>query len=128
LEICPPECELTSYDTHSSFSTYPNSENYENLIKVFPIIVDNYRNENVSIDQIDYDRLKLSVSCAYIYFSDLKYVYIEQSPTRLLVDLLSSLGGTLGLFTGISFLSFVEIFELSIEIFYIFIDKKRNYK
>ena len=37
----------------------------------------------------------------------------------LLIDLIPSIGGTIGLFVGTSFLSFIEIFELFIETFYI---------
>ncbi len=111
---------------HSSFGTYPNAATYTNLLNFNSIIIDNFKNENISRDELDYERLQQSVSCVYIYFNDLNYVYIEQSPTRLFVDLLSSLGGTLGLFVGVSFLSFVEIFELLIEILYVFRDKRRQ--
>jgi hypothetical protein len=39
------------------------------------------------------------------------------------IDLLAYIGGQMGLFLGISFLSFVEIFEIFIEMLYI-ISKK----
>ena len=58
-----------------------------------------------------------------IYFLDTKYTVMNQQPKMETFDLVSNLGGILGLFIGISFLSFVEFIEILIEIFYIqFID------
>lgn len=51
-----------------------------------------------------------------IYYSDLSYTFIEESPYWDLFLLLSNIGGNLGLFVGMSFLSFVEIFELFFEL------------
>ena len=48
---------------------------------------------------------------------------MKQEPKILLTDLVSNIGGTLGLFLGISFLSFIELFELIIEILFIFFKK-----
>lgn len=48
----------------------------------------------------------------HIYYSDLSYTFIEEGPYWDLFLLLSNIGGNLGLFVGMSFLSFVEIFEL----------------
>ena len=36
-----------------------------------------------------------------------------------LIDLISGIGGILGLFLGVSFLSFIEIFELIFELVYL---------
>ena len=52
----------------------------------------------------------------YIYFGDLRYTLISQQPKTILADLVSNVGGTLGLFLGMSFLSFIEIVEIIFEL------------
>lgn len=49
-------------------------------------------------------------------FTDLSTLYISQIPKMSLFSFISNIGGTLGLFIGISFLSFVEIVELLVDI------------
>jgi len=55
------------------------------------------------------------------YYKELKYVSIRQDPKMDRIDLIANIGGLFGLFLGASFLSLVEIFELMLEIFYLFI-------
>jgi len=81
---------------------------------------------------LECDSLSYSISLSSIngvntgfdlYFFDTRYTVISQKPKMEAFDLVSNLGGILGLFIGISFLSFVELIEILIEIFYIqFID------
>ena len=54
-----------------------------------------------------------------VYFDSLDYTLIDQMPKMNMLDLISNIGGNLGLFIGVSFLSFAEIIELIIEIFFI---------
>ena len=51
-----------------------------------------------------------------VYYESLKYTLISQQPKTQLLNLIPNIGGALGLFIGISFLSFIEIIELFIEI------------
>jgi len=39
------------------------------------------------------------------------------------IDLISNIGGSLGLFVGISFISFLELFEILVEIIFIYSEK-----
>jgi hypothetical protein len=55
-----------------------------------------------------------------VYFSDLKYTLITQQPKYEIFDLISNVGGILGLFLGISFISFLEIFEVFAEFIYVY--------
>lgn len=52
-------------------------------------------------------------------FSDLSSLEIIQIPKMNSFDLVSNVGGLLGLFIGITFLSFVEVLELIIDVFYV---------
>jgi amiloride-sensitive sodium channel subunit alpha/amiloride-sensitive sodium channel subunit gamma len=60
----------------------------------------------------------------HIYYDSLDYTSITESVKFSGSDLISNIGGTLGLFIGISVLSFVEIIEIIIEIFLIFAKNK----
>lgn len=51
-----------------------------------------------------------------IFFNALEYTYHSQIPKTSLIDLISSIGGTLGLFMGLSLLSFIEFFDLLINV------------
>ncbi len=65
-----------------------------------------------------HDTLKFKV-----YFKELKYTLMSQQPQMELSNLISNTGGILGLFLGISFLSFIELVELAIIIMYSVFDK-----
>ena len=56
----------------------------------------------------------------YIYFTDLSYRDSKEIPKISLSALISGIGGALGLFIGIRFLSIVEFIEFFIEILFIF--------
>jgi len=58
------------------------------------------------------------------YYRSLKYALITQQPKFLLFDLISNIGGILGLFVGISFVSFFELTEILMQIVFIFFRKK----
>jgi hypothetical protein len=53
------------------------------------------------------------------FYESLSYTVIDQIPKMNMLDLISNIGGNLGLFIGVSFLSFAEIIELFIEILFI---------
>lgn len=104
---CPLECDSIYYDVLSSFSKIV-------INKV--VIEDNNYYRNAAEHLIGFN----------VYFTDLKFTKIVQSPKFEFFDLVSNIGGILGLFTGISFLSFAELIELILEIFYIIYDKNKN--
>ena len=58
-----------------------------------------------------------------IYFDQMKETVILEEIKTELTDLVSNIGGILGLFTGFSFLSLVEIFEIVFQISAILLKK-----
>ena len=60
---------------------------------------------------IPIDELKNSLVYVRIYFDNLNYKIKYQIPKIYLFDLVSAVGGTLGLCLGMSFLSLFEIFD-----------------
>jgi hypothetical protein len=61
-----------------------------------------------------------------VYYGNLQYTVIDQIAQMNGFDLISNIGGNLGLFIGISFLSFAELIELLVEILCIILGKKGN--
>ena len=54
----------------------------------------------------------------------MRYTVIRQDPKLQPVDLISNIGGLLGLFLGMSFLSFLELVEIVNEIIFIIYETK----
>ena len=115
---CPVECdsELLTYSTSSL--EYP-SEGYGNLLMNLREIQAKFGKDSVTFEE-----LKKSVLAVNVYYDDLKYTVIEESPSTELITLIAGMGGTLGLFIGVSFLSFVEIVEILIKILFIYNEEK----
>ena len=56
--------------------------------------------------------LESTVVYLRIYFDRLELEKMDEIPKITIIDLVSSIGGTVGLFLGMSFMSFFEIFDL----------------
>jgi len=63
-----------------------------------------------------------------IYYENLQYTSITQIPKEEVFDLIASLGGSLGLFIGLSFMTVFEIGELLIESFFLLLERRKNLK
>lgn len=132
VEQCPHECSSNSYDLSISYSDYPSRVFHNNLAKqdktglyewAFQI------NRSSRLDSLDLARASLVK--LFVYFDDIKFTQITEAPSITFVDLIANIGGTLGLFIGISLLSFVEIIELVLEIIVVVCvnyKKKKNSK
>ena len=67
------------------------------------------------------------MSRANIYFKTTTVTHIEEQPMIKGFDLASSIGGTLGLFVGMSILSMFKVFQLLCELISIlFCQEKQN--
>ncbi len=80
-------------------------------------------------DSISYSVLKDSVRYDFqdlvIFFESLKYTSISELPKTDGFDFISNIAGISGIFIGASFVSFFEITEIIIEIFFILFEKKK---
>lgn len=66
-----------------------------------------------SITINDYENdYESNLTALRVYFRSLKHTLIKQYPKLLIFDLISNIGGTLGLFIGVSFVSLFEITEI----------------
>ena len=104
LSLCPLECDSIQYDLSISSSNFPSRYAY-----------DVYKSD---LGGLTYDQLKERSIYLNIFYSNLNYLQISESPKTSLNDLMSNVGGTLGLYIGISFLSLIEIVEIVCEIIF----------
>lgn len=122
IDDCPHECKQTTYDLSISYVDFPSRRfaeflgNHDSLLNksLAPIRDDNKTSEFSVVELARDSFVQISV-----YYDEIKYTSISEAPTISLFDMIANIGGTLGLFIGISLLSFVEIIELMIEIFLI---------
>ena len=80
-----------------------------------PIIQAKYASD---LSKLDYDSLKRNLVQIWVSYSELGYDrYVEIAKTEV-IDLVSNIGGTLGLFLGMSFLSIAEILDILLQILF----------
>jgi hypothetical protein len=108
LKKCPMECTKMKFNNYLSYSTYPSDfyvnsiRNEKTFSKYFSM---NHKN--------DFDmNLKNNLVKLNVFYDSLSLVTLKESPTMTIIDLFSSIGGTLGLFLGMSILSFIEFIEI----------------
>jgi hypothetical protein len=101
-EICPESCVNHQIETILAYGSFP-SESYGNLLRNHPKVVNKFTN-NQSIEE------PLPVASFKVYYSDLQTVITKEIPLIDKTNVVSTIGGTLGLFLGLSVLGFIEIF------------------
>jgi hypothetical protein len=103
--LCPFECNRVVYDLEVTSASYPSP-----WYHLQDTLVD--RNTSLMIN---------------VYYQNMYYTLIEDTPKLTINILVSIIGGNLLLLMGMSFLSFVEVFEFCTYIlFIIFKDKRRK--
>ena len=113
-KLCPLECDSIRYDVSISSNTAISRQGYNLYKKIIDAFAQKYGEYNLT-----YEEVKERLLILNIYYSELSYIRISESPKTSIIDLFSNLGGTLGLYVGISFLSFIEIVEIILEIIFI---------
>ena len=111
MPLCPLECNRTDF-------TYTVSE----IDLMGDLTVDFIKeNTNLASDFVTVPINELtaqkSVSQISIFYYSLTYTLLTETPRMDIVGLLASIGGNLGLFMGVSVLSFCELIDVLIEIF-----------
>ena len=112
-QLCPDECDSMSYTI----------SNYFELIPISGPLSSTDRNTSDLAEFKTYEELHEHYIRVYVYYKELKYTLISEDPKTETFNFVSSIGGILGLFLGISFLSFIEIFEIIFEVLCYLINK-----
>ena len=72
-------------------------------------------------ETLTYDMYKERFAGLNIYYTNLQHIRITQAPKITLIDLISNLGGTIGIFLGFSIFSLIEVMEIFVQIIFILI-------
>jgi hypothetical protein len=115
------ECYQSASDNFSSSSFYLESCNCPLECRTVKI------SHSITLRDYNYKtKYETNYLSVFIYYSELKETVMREYPKYLVQDLIANFGGQLGVFLGASFLSFVEILELMIEISIIIYSKLKR--
>lgn len=127
---CPEECVTTSLKYTRKITSYPPPDSSAIKARLFRFLnvteITGYELSAYFWDNFNYDytgrsndwlvrSLSIEVNLNY---ENAKYEILTEIPKLSLNDLIANIGGTFGLFLGISLLSFVEILDLLVKVFY----------
>jgi acid-sensing ion channel, other len=115
LKQCPLECSTVTYDVKTSSLDFP-SQSFFNFLVNDTSFIDLWENDTST---------KFTVANSYLYLISLKIYYpntqftlISESPKTAIFDLISQIGGSLGMLLGFSIFHLVELFEIIILVLY----------
>ena len=116
---CPLECEYATYDSVATSLEFPSQQFYDAL---------KFNSDNSSLLLLEqsYVEYKQSHALLNIFFPNVAYTEISQTPKTSLVDLISNLGGALGIFLGFSIFSCIELAEVMVQILVVVFCKKKH--
>lgn len=115
---CPLECDSIKYNSFKSYAKYPSAA-YASVLSKNSNIRAKYDNSNTLNQTV----LKQNMLELNVFYDKMDYYVFEEVANMKLTDLLSTIGGTLGLFLGISVLSLFEIIDIVLQIL---LYKRRN--
>ncbi|KAF6036229.1 SCNN1D [Bugula neritina] len=114
LGSCPIQCWESQYQHSISTSQWP-SNNYE------PYLEQTLKTRGKALKKMleasDRDGLREEFVKLEIYFDNLNFYRYKERPSMTFEDLIGNIGGHLGLWIGMSVISFVEVFELIVSLF-----------
>ena len=112
---------MINYMTAFSANNFP-SEAYANSLIQNKKLQEKFGNRT----NITMDELRKNIVSVMVYYDDLIYKSFTENAKMTIADLISNIGGTIGLFLGLSFLSFIEIVDVIIHIICLFLKLKTN--
>lgn len=117
---CPLECNQTLYTT--SMSSYDLIGNlYADFINSKPNLLNDF-----NLKPVDVETARRNFVSVSLYYNSLSYTLSEEKPSLDIVALLANIGGTMGLFLGISFLHVCELVDVFLELGFMFVEKRRK--
>lgn len=110
-DLCPQECDMTHFDVSVSYLDFPTYLTYKDILATYlEQLAKLFKTENIT-----YEMFAKSFVGVNIYFNEFKVTEMEETAAMSFVELVSNIGGTIGLFISFSLLGFVEFIELVIE-------------
>ena len=105
---CPLECDSMSFDFTISSLTFPTDQMYAKF-KADKTYYDGIKS-SLDIDLSTYELFKESYLALNIFYPSTQFTKITISPKTSVIDLISNVGGSIGIFLGFSMFSIFEIF------------------
>lgn len=112
--MCPLGCNKMTYSFAASTTNFPTAA-YGNKLLKNSFVSKKY--PNISLAELEKRLVALN-----IYYPKLSYSFVSEQQQYTITDLISSIGGSLGLLLGASLLSLMEVVDLFLRIFMIFLD------
>jgi hypothetical protein len=106
---CPLECNSTEFTFTRTSQTYTGML-FSNLVKKNPVFASDFTYTPITEETASNKFVEVN-----LYYDKLSFTSSEDSPSMDIVALFGSVGGTLGLFLGLSVLSFCEVFHVIFE-------------
>ena len=119
---CPLECDTILYDTQMSGLEFPSRELYA-MFSFNKTLLDVEQRE-IKSNFSTYELFKDNSLSLTVFYPHTEYTQITVSPKILSIDLLSQIGGSLGMFLGFSMFHVIELFEIIFLLIYILVIKK----
>ena len=110
LSQCPLECNATEF-TFSVTSQRSSGSGYTSLINENPNLSSDFNTTPINSDTTSNKFVQLNV-----FYDSLTYSISTDTPSMDIVSFLANIGGTVGLFAGLSLLSICEIMHVLFEI------------
>ena len=111
LEQCPLECETVTYDVQTSILEYPSQSMYNYLMNQSSFLSAWQNSTGMTFDRNYCDQYIVSMK---IFYPFTQYTKISEEPKTNVFDLISQIGGSLGMLLGFSLFHLIEIIELFI--------------
>ena len=121
---CPLECNSVTYDVTLSSLEYPSQSLFAKLnnSQTYRDYFQKVYNETLSLDAY-----KSRTVSFVVYYPNLQYTQLIESPKTSVADLFSQIGGSLGMFVSFSIFTLFELCEIVILIiFNIFFKNESN--
>lgn len=113
---CPLECQSSLYAVSLSNNEYPTNSYIDESLVARPMYFEDVYRE--SVGNITYTKVRECFTSVFIYFETLAIEQVNEQEMFDTFGLISNLGGTFGLFLGVSILTLVEFIEMVAFLFY----------
>ena len=84
------------------------------------------QNNQINYSKWNYDYLKKTTLKLNIYYESLVFTHVSETPAFSIDSLISFLGGSLGLFLGMSLLTIIEAVDFSFNVIYFLIKNRTD--
>ena len=124
LQLCPLECNRTRFETRLSSVLFHGGDALFNRIKSNPRLREDFVEANVS--SIAENKLRESIVRVFVFYDSLSYVESsDDTNAGTVLELVSSIGGILNLFMGISVLNVLELLEVLMDVLLVLFKRNR---